>query len=129
MNKDLFPTPKDAEIARLRYIIQRFREYDARRTEDYKRVYKELEWYKEELNQIVGDDKKAAKIKGQRETIARLETQIAMNKMKDFTPSEIDKYKLLKENTALKMQLERKNNECDTLKREISKLVTQLNQK
>lgn len=50
-NDDLFPTPQDAEIAHLKYVIAKFKEYDKKRTEDYHRVYKDLDWYKEELRQ------------------------------------------------------------------------------
>lgn len=50
-NDDLFDSPKDAKIARLKCKIEQFKEYDKKRTEDYHKVYKALEWYKEELAQ------------------------------------------------------------------------------
>lgn len=129
LNQDLFDTPKDAEIARLKLCIERYKEHDKRRTEHYHKVCKELQWYKEEFDTIIDDDKKAALIKSQRANIASLQTKIAMSNCKDFTPEEIDKYKLFKENTTLKMQLAQKRGECKTLKEEISKLVTKLNNK
>lgn len=53
LNKELFDDPKDAEIARLKMAIEKFKEYDKRRKEYYSEKMKrlgELESYVQEID-------------------------------------------------------------------------------
>lgn len=123
LNEELFDTPKDAEIARLKLCIQRYKEHDKKRTEYYRQVCKELQWYKEELDIYTKNDDKAKRIKEQRAQISSLETKIAMNKMKDFSPEEIDKYKLYQENVRLKLQLAKEKSGAERLRNDVKELI------
>jgi len=51
MNADFFDDPKDREIARLRYVIARFKEYDARR----KAYVANLQGYAENMGRKAAD--------------------------------------------------------------------------
>lgn len=77
-NKDLFNDEKDLEIARLKYTIKKFKEYDEERKEFYKKKMRrlgELESYIEELKDTTEEDevgKLKAKIARQKEELKRL---------------------------------------------------------
>ena len=43
LNKDLFDDPRDLEIAKLKFTISKFKEYDKKRKEYYKSVIEENE--------------------------------------------------------------------------------------
>lgn len=81
-NKDLFNDEKDLEIARLKYTIKKFKEYDEERKEFYKKKMRrlgELEAYVEELKDASEESevgKLRAKITRQKEELKRLNTLI-----------------------------------------------------
>ena len=49
LNKDLFDDPRDLEIAKLKFTISKFKEYDQKRKEYYKSVIEENERMRQEL--------------------------------------------------------------------------------
>ena len=49
LNKDLFDDPRDLEIAKLKFTISKFKEYDRKRKEYYKSVIEENERMRQEL--------------------------------------------------------------------------------
>lgn len=130
MNKDLFSTPKDALIAQLKCTIQRYKEYDKKRSISYKRVYKELKWYKEEYSRIHNRDEMAEKVRNQHDEIAHLHAVIEVNKYKsDYSLEDLDKAKLAQENTFLKLKLHEQTDKVKNQKKTISDLITKLNSK
>lgn len=51
LNKDLFDDPRDLEIAKLRFAISKFKEYDKKRKGYYKSVIEENERMRQELEE------------------------------------------------------------------------------
>lgn len=52
LNRDMFPTEKDAEIAKLKCTITNYKAYDNLRSKQYKELLKENKWYKEENKEL-----------------------------------------------------------------------------
>lgn len=50
-NKDLYDDPRDLEIAKLRFTISKFKEYDQKRKDYYKSVIEENERMRQELEE------------------------------------------------------------------------------
>lgn len=55
-NKDLYDDPRDLEIAKLKFTISKFKEYDKKRKDYYKSVIEENERMRQEL-----EDRKTSK--------------------------------------------------------------------
>lgn len=73
LNKELFDDPKDAEIARLKMTIEKFKEYDKKRKEYYAGKMQrlgELESYVQEID----TETEIGKLK---ETIAKLRKEVS----------------------------------------------------
>lgn len=126
LNKELFPTPKDAEIARLKYLVKRFREYDKKRTADYHRVCNELKWYKEELDCLVKEKKASDLIKSLRERVGKLEELIETNEYKEIDLSNDKIYMVFKENMSLRKGMAKKDARMSELHKQISELKAEL---
>ena len=78
LNEDLFD-PKDLEIAKLKYAIKKFKEYDKERKEYYANLEQEvgaLKAYIEELEENKDYEKLRTKIKNQREAIVNLQRKL-----------------------------------------------------
>lgn len=52
LNEDLYDDPRDLEIAKLRYSIKKFKEYDAKRKEYYAKVIGDLKTNEETLAEL-----------------------------------------------------------------------------
>lgn len=78
LNEELFDS-KDLEIAKLKYAIKKFKEYDKERKEHYASLEQEvgaLKAYIQELEENKDYEKLNTKIKNQREVIRTLETKL-----------------------------------------------------
>lgn len=127
MNKELFPTDKDAEIARLRRCIGEFNEYDKKRTEQYKQLVKENQWLNEEIELITSSDRTVRRVREQRSQLTRLNGIIAANRMRtDFTPEDLDNVRLHDEIESLRKRLEKDKEIMRKMKDAINSLVYRL---
>lgn len=127
MNKELFPTKKDAEIARLRRCVEKFKEYDKTRTEQYKRLVKENQWLNEEIELITSSDKTVRRIREQRGQLARLNGIIAANQMRtDLTQETLDCVRLHAEVESLRKHVEKDKEMMRGMKNTINSLVYRL---
>ena len=79
LNEELFETPKDLEIAKLKYTIESFKKYDNERKQYISSLEIEvgkLKAYIEELESNESGKSLRAKIKNQKEVIRTLETKL-----------------------------------------------------
>lgn len=132
INKELFDSPKDAEIAKLKMEIEAFKKYDAERKEYYAKSLQrlgELEAWYDEINdfRLKKDTKEELKklVKQQKMQIAELSLKIQVRNIEDKRG--IDELKeavtcdnLKKHNKSLQKRVE-------SQAKVISKLVYELN--
>lgn len=129
MNKDLFPSARDAEIADMRRLIAKFKAYDKERTAQYKALLKENAWLKEELNELSDHEKLTKRAIEQRKTIVHLKNVIEANNFKkDFPDEFIDSVKLYKEKCALQRNNAKLQARIKNMSDEISELVYKIAQ-
>lgn len=126
LNGDLFDSAKDREIANLKRLVDKFKAYDKTRTEQYGQIVRENKWLKEELEIVADGDKRADTIRAQRAEIRRLNRVIAVNRMQDLSPKELDAARLAGENVELRKALEKAEREVRLLRKQASELVRQL---
>lgn len=91
LNKKLFEDPKDAEIARLKMAIEKFKEYDKRRKEYYADKMKrlgELESYVEELDTETEIGKLKETILKLRKEVSRLAKVIQVRQIEETRTDE-----------------------------------------
>lgn len=86
INKKLFDDPKDAEIARLKMTIEKFKEYDKKRKEYYAGKMQrlgELESYVEELDTETEIGKLKDTIMMLRKEVSRLTKVVQVNQIEE----------------------------------------------
>lgn len=113
LNKDLFDSAKDAEIAKLKQTIERFKAYDKQRQEYYSSSIQrlgELESYISELEDSKRSDNLEAVISQQRATIRHLNKLIQVYKIErdrniQTLDEEITLDNIKRENESLRSQL------------------------
>lgn len=129
-NKDLYDDPRDLEIAKLKFTISKFKEYDQKRKDYYKSVIEENERMRQEL-----EDKETPACKD--ELIKKLRARVnALNiKLTNYELSmdgvDADEIARMREENHLnawKLQIKRLNAEVRRLKDENFTLIYKLNQ-
>lgn len=113
LNKDLFDSAKDAEIAKLKQAIERFKAYDKQRQEYYSSSIQrlgELESYIAELEDSKRSDNLEAVILQQRATIRHLNKLIQVYRIErdrniQTLDEEITLDNIKRENESLRSQL------------------------
>ena len=91
LNKALFYDPKDAEIARLKMAIEKFKEYDNRRKEYYAEKMKrlgELESYVQELDTETEIGKLKDTIMKLRKEVSRLSKEVQVRRIEETRTDE-----------------------------------------
>lgn len=130
-NKDLYDDPRDYTIAKLRFTISKFKEYDQKRKDYYKSVIEENERMKQEL-----EDKETPTCKKD-ELIKQLRARVnALNikltnyglSMDGVSAEEIARMREENRLNAWKLQIKRLNAEVRRLKDENITLIYKLNQ-
>lgn len=136
-NKDLFDDPRDYTIAKLRFIITKFKAYDQQRKDYYKSVIEENKRMRDELNR--GKDALADEPQPQYkkdEIIKQLKSQIAALNIKltnyGLTMDGVDKREIerMKEENRLhawKLQIAQLNAEVHKLRETNNRLIYQIN--
>lgn len=128
-NKDLYDDPRDYTIAKLRFTISKFKEYDQKRKDYYKSVIEENERMRQEL-----EDRKTSE---KDELIKKLRARVnALNiKLTNYGLSmdgvDADEIARMREENRLnawKLQIKRLNAEVHRLKDENFTLIYKLNQ-
>ena len=128
-NKDLYEDPRDLEIAKLKFTISKFKEYDKKRKDYYKSVIEENERMKQEL-----EDRKTSE---KDELIKKLRARVnALNikltnyglSMDGVSAEEIARMREENRLYAWKLQIKRLNAEVRRLKDENFTLIYKLNQ-
>lgn len=130
LNKDLFDSAKDAEIAKLKQTIERFKAYDKQRQEYYSSSIQrlgELESYISELEDSKRSDNLEAVISQQRATIRHLNKLIQVYKIErdrdiQALDGEIALDNIKRENESLRSQLKSLRKTNKELVRRIMKL-------
>ena len=128
-NKDLYDDPRDYTIAKLRFTISKFKEYDQKRKDYYKSVIEENERMRQEI-----EDRKTSE---KDELIKQLRARInALNikltnyglSMDGVDAEEIARMREENRLNAWKLQIKRLNAEVRRLKDENITLIYKLNQ-
>ena len=128
-NKDLYDDPRDYTIAKLRFTISKFKEYDQKRKDYYKSVIEENERMKQEI-----EDRKTSE---KDELIKKLRARVnALNikltnyglSMDGVDADEIARMREEHRRTAWKLQINRLTAEVRRLKDENFTLIYKLNQ-
>ena len=128
-NKDLYDDPRDYTIAKLRFTISKFKEYDQKRKDYYKSVIEENERMRQEL-----EDRKTSE---KDELIKKLRARVnALNikltnyglSMDGVDAEEIARMREENRLNAWKLQIKRLNTEVRRLKDENFTLIYKLNQ-
>lgn len=91
LNKELFEDPKDAEIARLKMAIEKFKEYDRERKKYYADKMQrlgELESYVQELDTETEIGKLKDTIMGLRKEVSRLSKEIQVRRIEETRTDE-----------------------------------------
>ena len=91
LNKELFEDPKDAEIARLKMTIEKFKEYDKERKAYYAEKMQrlgELESYVEELDTETEIGKLKETITKLRKEVSRLSKEIQVRRIEETRTDE-----------------------------------------
>ena len=128
LNKALFYDPKDAEIARLKMAIEKFKEYDKRRKEYYAEKMKrlgELESYVQELDTETEIGKLKDTIMKLRKEVSRLSKEINVRRIEETRTDEelsdiLSRDELRKRNKRMSEELVR-------LRKDKSDLIAKLN--
>ena len=128
-NKDLYDDPRDYTIAKLRFTISKFKEYDKKRKYYYKSVIEENERMRQEL-----EDRKTSE---KDELIKKLRARVnALNiKLTNYGLSmdgvDADEIARMREENRLnawKLQIKRLNTEVRKLRETNNMLIYELNQ-
>ena len=117
LNKDLFDDPRDLEIAKLKFTISKFKEYDQKRKEYYKSVIEENEQLRQELEDRKTSEKDEL-IKQLRAKVKALNIKLTNYGLSMDGISEEDIARMREENrlNAWKIQIKRLNAEVRRLK-------------
>lgn len=131
LNKKLFEDPKDAEIARLKMCIEKFKEYDKERKDYYAKKMQrlgELESYVQELDTETEIGKLKDTIMGLRKEVSRLSKEIQVRRIEETRTDEELSEVLSRD--ALRQRNKKLTEEVVKLRKERSEWITkQLKQK
>ena len=130
-NKDLYDDPRDFEIAKLKFTISKFKEYDQKRKDYYKSVIEENERMKQELEDKEAPVcKKDELIKQLRAKVKALNIKLANHglSMDGVDADEIARMRDENRLNAWKLQINRLNAEVRRLKDTNFTLIYELNQ-
>lgn len=128
-NKDLYDDPRDYTIAKLRFTISKFKEYDKKRKDYYKSVIEENERMRQELEDIKTSEKDEL-IKKLRARVNALNIKLTNYglSMDGVDADEIARMREENRLNAWKLQIKRLNTEVRRLKDENFTLIYKLNQ-
>lgn len=128
-NKDLYDDPRDYTIAKLRFTISKFKEYDKKRKDYYKSVIEENERIRQELEDIKTSEKDEL-IKKLRASVNALNIKLTNYglSMDGVDADEIARMREENRLNAWKLQIKRLNAEVRRLKDENITLIYKLNQ-
>lgn len=131
LNKKLFEDPKDAEIARLKMAIEKFKEYDKKRKEYYSGKMQrlgELESYVQEIDTETEIGKLKDTIMGLRKEVSRLSKEIQVRRIEETRTDEELSEVISRD--ALRQRNKKLTEEVVKLRKEKSEWITkQLRQK
>lgn len=130
-NKDLYDDPRDYTIAKLRFTISKFKEYDQKRKDYYKSVIEENERMRQELeDKETPACKKDKLIKQLRARVNALNIKLTNYglSMNGVSAEEIARMREENRLNAWKLQIKRLNTEVRRLKDENFTLIYKLNQ-
>lgn len=130
-NKELYDDPRDLEIAKLRFTISKFKEYDQKRKDYYKSVIEENERMRQELeDKETPACKKDKLIKQLRARVNALNIKLTNYglSMNGVSAEEIARMREENRLNAWKLQIKRLNTEVRRLKDENFTLIYKLNQ-
>ena len=129
LNKDLFDDQRDLEIAKLKFTISKFKEYDQKRKEYYKSVIEENERMRQELEDRKTSEKDEL-IKQLRAKVKALNIRLTNYglSMDGVDADEIARMREENRLNAWKLQIKRLNAEVRRLKDENFTLIYKLNQ-
>lgn len=125
INKKLFDDPKDAEIARLKMTIEKFKEYDKERKKYYADKMQrlgELESYVQELDTETEIGKLKDTIMGLRKEVSRLSKEIQVRRIEETRTDEELSDVLSRD--ALRQRNRKLTEEVVKLRKERSKYIT-----
>ena len=128
LNKELLGSQKDVEIARLKMTIEKFKEYDRKRTAYYADKMQrlgELEAYIAELEDGKAESAMQAKIVRQADEIRKLRKHIQAHGI-ETNQTEEELTEIISKNE-LKMQVRKWRREAKRLKKENAELIMRLN--
>lgn len=130
-NKDLYDDPRDLEIAKLKFTISKFKEYDQKRKDYYKSAIEENERMRQELeDKETPACKKDKLIKQLRARVNALNIKLTNYGLSMDGVDADDIARMREENrlNAWKLQIKRLNTEVRRLKDENFTLIYKLNQ-
>ncbi len=129
LNKDLFDDPRDLEIAKLKFTISKFKEYDQKRKEYYKSVIEENERMRQELEDRKTSEKDEL-IKQLRAKVKALNIKLTNYGLSMDGISEEDIARMREENRlrGWKLQIKHLNAEVRKLKDTNYMLICELSQ-
>ena len=128
LNKELLGSQKDVEIALLKMTIEKFKEYDRKRTEYYAgkmRRLGELEAFIAELEDGNAESSMRAKIVRQADELRKLRKHIQAHGI-ETNRAEEELTEIISKNE-LKMQVRKWRREAKRLKKENTELIMRLN--
>lgn len=128
LNKELLGSQKDVEIARLKMTIEKFKEYDRKRTEHYAEKMQrlgELEAFIAELEDGKSESSMRAKIVRQADEIRKLRKHIQVHGIETNRTEEELTEIISRDN--LKTQVRKWRREAKRLKKENTELIMRLN--
>lgn len=127
LNKELLGSQKDVEIARLKMTIEKFKEYDRKRTEYYAGKMQrlgELEAFIAELEDGNAESSMRAKIVRQADELRKLRKHIQVHGI-ETSRTEEDLTEIISKDE-LKMQVRKWRREAKRLKKENTELIVRL---
>lgn len=125
LNKELFEDPKDAEIARLKMTIEKFKEYDKERKKYYADKMQrlgELESYVQEIDTETEIGKLKEEIMRLRKEVSRLSKEINVRRIEETRTDEELSDVLSRD--ALRQRNRKLTEEVAKLKKERSEWIT-----
>ena len=128
LNKELLGSRKDVEIARLKMTIEKFKEYDRKRTEYYAGKMQrlgELEAFIAELEDGNAESSMRAKIVRQADELRKLRKHIQVHGI-ETSRTEEELTEIISKND-LKMQVRKWRSEAKRLKKDNTELIMRLN--
>lgn len=125
LNKELFEDPKDAEIARLKMCIEKFKEYDKERKDYYAKKMRrlgELESFVQEIDTETEIGKLKEEIMRLRKEVSRLSKEINVRRIEETRTDEELSDVLSRD--ALRQRNRKLNEEVAKLRKERSEWIT-----